>query len=225
MERVTLRYRVSLGAATLAIPFQGERDPFCAALDSCGTSGTLALALNGARETLTLTAERRVAQRVGRARTLADFRSGKLGLLLSLPLASQRATLSETLQRTGGSACHDTRGLGAIAQTWFGSPYGASPFAGIHGLSMPMVLTVQSSGDLLRTHCPGPSQLDAFNSNAVLGRASISRRELLMDQSTVAVTARGAFAGPGYSGSLTGSIPLSLSLLTVRTATVRERIS
>ncbi len=224
MERVTLRYHVAVGATTVTIPFRGEGDAFCAALDSCGVTGSLALGLRSAGATLTLTAQRRVAHRVGRGRTLADFRSGKLGLLLSFPVAMQHATLSESLQRSGGPVCRDARGLGAVAQTWFGAPFGQSPFVGIHGPSLPILLTAQSTDDLLRTYCPGPSQADVFNSNVVLARGSISRRELLMAHSTVDVTARGGFAGPGYTGSSDGSLALALSLLKMTVATVRVRV-
>jgi hypothetical protein len=224
-ERVTLRYRMTLGASALTIPFQGENNPFCAALDACGVSGSLSLGLQPSGGTFALVAERRVTRRVPRRRSLADFRSGRLGILLALPASMQQVTLTESLQRAEGPSCRDSRSLGDVVQAWLGSPFTSSPSVGSHGPSLPIVLTAQSRGDLLRTYCPGPSQGDVFNSNDVLGRGSISRRQLLATHSTVDVSPRGSFAVPGYTGSMTGSVPLSLTLLKITAATVRERIS
>lgn len=66
-EQVTLDDGVSSLPGMLEASFSGEPDPFCAALDSCGASGTLALSLPQFDSRLVLAASRVVAARVSRA--------------------------------------------------------------------------------------------------------------------------------------------------------------
>ncbi|MGO9496349.1 MAG: hypothetical protein ACLQA5_06500, partial [Solirubrobacteraceae bacterium] len=64
VEQVTLRYRVSSLPGALETSFSGEPDPFCAALDSCGATGTLGLSLLQPQNELVLSASRTVQTRL-----------------------------------------------------------------------------------------------------------------------------------------------------------------
>ena len=80
VEQVTLRYRVASLPGALDTSFSGEPDPFCAALDSCGASGTLRLSLLQPQKELVLSASRTVKTRVSARRAVADLRRGRLRL-------------------------------------------------------------------------------------------------------------------------------------------------
>ena len=65
IEQVTLRYRIASLPGTLDASFSGEPNPFCAALGSCGATGSLALSLPAVPAArCTLQASRTVPARV-----------------------------------------------------------------------------------------------------------------------------------------------------------------
>jgi hypothetical protein len=214
VEQVTLRYHVASLPGTLETSFAGEPDPFCAALDSCGATGTLSLSPAPADGTLTLTAVRVVRHRVSSRRTLADFKAGRLGRPVgSLFGRAGTAVVTETYAGGDGLRCQDSSSTDVREEMFVGG-----------GGAGRVEVTVNEPQDavLLRTHCPGPTDTDVFGNSAVFVRGSISLRDLLERHSAVSLSNSGDFSGVGYVGSRAGTIGLSLALQRVRAGTVQE---
>lgn len=216
IERVSLRYVVTSLPGSLEISFAGEPDPFCAGLDTCGTTGTLSLSPAPLRGTLTLTASRTVRRRVSARQAIADFRAGRLGNPFGfLATRGVGITVSETYDAADGSRCQDSSSRSQSA-LFVGGPRRSG---GVQvGLSEP-----GNSGSLLRTHCPGPSDMDVVGSQGTFARGVISRADLLAARSAVYLSKPGSFSGVGYVGSRSGAIGLSLALQRVHAGTVQGR--
>ena len=232
-ERVALTYRFAEPAATLHASLLGERDPFCATLDACGTSGGVSVSVDESDGTFMLLADRIVGHRVGRAGALADFRARKL--LLNIPPGMGGSSSStETLARPGGATCTDTRDTGQIASLWLGSPFDPPSFViGPNGPVQPtgpllqprtftVLMALDDPGDALRTACAGPNGTDVFGTNGVLARGVIDVRQLLARHLRVDLRPPASFSAPSYSGSISGSITLTMSLIRVFAGTVKE---
>lgn len=221
-EQVTLRYHVAVPAGALTIPFGGEADPFCAALASCGASGSVVLSVPAARSTLTLQFSRRIGHQVRRRQALADLLARRLGFLGGpggLPLGVSQ--VSETIAGPGGLACADSQSS-VQAQT---GTIGGQSYGGTTPAQLPVLLSAPGPGDFLRTHCPGPAAADAYP-DTVFGDGSLAGgtlplAALLHRHTTVTLSARGSFSGLGYSGSRNGAITVSLDLVKIKTGTVR----
>jgi hypothetical protein len=210
-EQVELRYRVSAAPANLGASFAGERGPFCLAFDVCGARGSLTLAFPRLRSTLDLYAFRTVKVRVGRRQALRDFRAGRLSITPGGPVGWVVPRLSETF--SDGGTCTDSVAVRDL-QLELGA-FGESSRKGL-----PLAVTDFNS-DPWRTHCPGPESQDILGgAGHTLVRASISRRRLLQRTSTITLRTGGAFGAPGFVGSRSGQITLSLSLLKVMAGTV-----
>ena len=217
VERVTLRYRISSLPGTLDASFSGESDPFCAALDSCAATGSIALSLPEYRNTLFVSASRIVTQRVDAGRALADFRRGLLhggGGGLGPPADNSTARVVEMFAGPGGSRCQDS--VDSRRPTLFGA-------AGLRSRSgIALALDSSLGPDLLRTHCPGPSFVDVFGNSRAVVRGSIGADRLLAHHSVISMTSAGSFAGLGYAGSRSGALRFSLTLERARAGTVEE---
>ena len=220
VEQVTLRYRVATLPETLGISFSGSSDPFCAALDSCGATGTLQLGLPGYRNTLVITASRVVKKRVSARQAIADLRRGRLFIEGGAPSHSPGSVpvfVQERFVGQDGFRCQDSTTSSQAALIFGGFP-GGSPRTGL-----PMLLIDPSEAGLLRTHCPGPADSDLIGQGAVMvARGSFGLAQLLRRQSVVALTNPGAFSGLGYVGSRGGAIELSMSLEQVSAGTRGE---
>jgi hypothetical protein len=218
LEQVTLRYRITSLPGTLDASFSGESDPFCATLDSCGATGTLALSFPGFQRTLVLNASRTVQARVGARQAIADLERGRLQAQggESGPFAgSSTARVAETLSWAGGLSCHDTSDTSR-------APLFLSAGPTRSGGGVSLVLNNPVGSDLLRTHCPGPLDTDVFGVFPGLARTSIGLAELLKRHSVISLTKPGSFAGAGYVGGRSGALAFSLTLERVRAGTVEE---
>jgi hypothetical protein len=217
IEQVALRYRIASLPGTLDASFSGEPDPFCAALDSCGATGSIALSLPRYRSTVFVSASRVVTQRVDADQAVADFRRGLLhagGGGIGPPGADTTARVAETFDGSGGWRCQDSvvsRGPQLFPAVRPRS--GAGIAFGIDGSLGP---------DLLRTHCPGPSFVDVFGHSRAVVRASIGAARLLAHHSVISMTSPGSFSGFGYVGTRAGALRFSLTLERVRAGTVVE---
>jgi len=212
IERVTLHYRVSSQPGALETSFAGEPDPFCAALDSCGASGTLGLSLLSPQSQLVLSASRTVTARVGARRAIADLRRGRLRLggIAEVGIGTQ---VAETFSGGDGLTCQDSSS-GDQAQLLFAAP-GSGGGVGVTLVEQPQTQS------LLRTHCPGPTDADVFGSvNRGVASGAASLADLLRPQTVVSLTNPGAFTGVGYDGSRGGAIGLSLVLVHVHGGTI-----
>ena len=216
LEHVTLRYRIaSLRSSSLEATFAGEPDPFCTAFDSCGATGTLALAFRRFQQTLVVDGFRRVGKRVDGRRALADFKRGRLHLVGGTgrrlrPDISVR--VAETFVGPDGSPCQDTSAIRRAPLFFSAGPARRGP-----GLSV--VLNDPMDLGMLRTHCPGPTDTDVLGTNPVLAARSIGVAHLLDRRSVISLSRPGSFAGTGYVGTRAGALGFSLTLERVQAGT------
>jgi hypothetical protein len=222
IEQVTLRYRVATVPGALEVSFGGEPDPFCAALDACGATGTLSLSPAPLDGTLTLTASRIVRRRIGSRQAIADFKAGRLGKPFGIFGGRARtAEVTETYAGGGGLRCQDSSSSQFAESLFVGGPPGGGAGVGDHEVGM--TLNEPPDVAVLRTHCPGPTDIDVFgNSMGVVARGSIGLRELLARHSTVSLSNPGGFSAVGYVGSRSGAIGFSLALEHVRAGTLLQ---
>jgi hypothetical protein len=216
LEQVALRYRVASLPSALSATFSGEPDPFCAALASCGATGSLALSLPRFSHTFVLRATRVVRTRVSSRQALADLRHGMLSLGLGPPVSTGRglqAEVSETFQGGEGSSCRAASRSRQVQL--FVNPEVRR--GGAH-----VVLSDPDLAGLMRTYCPGPSDSDLFGRSRAVATATLSREQLLRRRSVFALAASGSFAGLGYAGTRGGALQFSLTLEQVRAGTVQE---
>lgn len=215
IEHVILRYAVTPLAEGLEVPFSGDPDPFCTALDSCGATGTLLLSAGGPSSALTLTASRTVRTRVGARRALADLRRGRLGAPSGAGHVSS-LNVSETFSSADGARC-DAFAEGPGAALSFGGPPGPA------ARSSATQVTLYAFGtEYMRTYCPGPSSADVIGEFDRLGHASVTVAQLLASQSDLLLTDPGSFSGIGYVGARTDGIGFSMALEGIRAGTVQE---
>ncbi|MBV9339071.1 MAG: hypothetical protein JO243_24545 [Solirubrobacterales bacterium] len=228
-ERVSLTYRVASLPGALETSFAGTSDPSCAALDSCGATGTLSLSPAVLQGRLIVTASRAVHRSVSGRQAIADFRAGRLGKPLgSLGGRSGAAVVSETYAGGDGLRCQDSvssnEGEFLFVGPGPGPGFGGSGVGGPgRGGAVGLTLSVSPRAPLLRTHCPGPTDVDVFGSFGVSARGSVSDADLLRRSSDVALSDPGGFGGVGYVGSRSGAIRLSLTLERVSAGTVEVR--
>lgn len=218
VERVRLRYRLASLRGTLAMSFSGDPGPFCAGLESCGATGTLQLGIPGFRDTLVLDASRVVSKPVGARQAVADFRHGRLALDLGQIIRSGGRVptqVTETFRAQDGSRCQDTS-TSRDAQLFF------APKSLRAGSGLSVTLSDATGVGLLRTYCPGPTDVDVIGSTGRLAGGSVGLAELLRRQSVVSLANTGGFDGFGYAGTRSGAIAMSLSLTGVRGGTVQE---
>lgn len=218
VEQVTLRYRAASLPSALTTRFSGEPDPFCAALASCGATGTLALSLPRVAQTFVVTASRVVAKRVNSRQAMADLRRGLLSLSPGalVPTASAAAQVSESLRTADGALCQASSTT-RQAEVFF-TP---GPGAARHGLNV--VLNDPADAGVMRTYCPGPSDADVFGAHAnVLASARVGLAQLVRRRSVFMMSRPGSFAGVGYVGTRGGALQFSLTLERVRAGTVQE---
>jgi hypothetical protein len=233
-ERVALTYRVAVAGGKLRATLLGERDPFCAALDACATSGAMSLSFGARHETMTVIADRIVRRRIGRAAALTDFRARRLLLNIPVPGAGGSYASTETLSRAGGATCTAATPGRENATSWLGSPFEPPPFVvGPNGPSrhavprrqpraIAVLMTIDDPADALRTDCAGPNGSDVFGANGVVGRGVVDFGHLLRPRFKVVLRPAERFSALGYSGSISGALTLTMSLVKVRAGTVRE---
>lgn len=219
LEQVTLRYGLgSVPGAALDATFTGEADPFCAAVASCGATGTLALAFPGLRRTLVIQASRVVRSRVGARQALGDLRRGRLhvgGGGFAPSITGVAARVTETFTGSDGSRCQDASSSRQV-QSFF-LPESRS------GGGVSLALYDPLDSGVLRTHCPGPTDADVFGNGPELARTSIGVAQLLARHRVISLSRPGSFAGVGYVGARSGALRFSLSLERVRAGTVEVR--
>jgi hypothetical protein len=216
IEQVTLRYRVASLPSALSATFSGEPDPFCAALASCGATGSLSLSFPRFARTFVLRASRVVRKRVGSRQAIADLRHGVLSLGPGPPVpfgAGPPAHVSETFRAGDGSSCQS-------ASTSRQAELFVNP--GVRRGGVQVVLSDPNDAGLMRTYCPGPEDSDMFGRSTIFASTNVGREQLLRRSSVFALSRSGSFAGPGYTGSLGGALQFSLTLEHVRAGTVQE---
>ena len=214
LERVALRYRLVSLPGSLDVAFLGGSGAFCLTLGSCGASGTLALTLPGFDRSLTITASRVVRRRVGAHQALADLRHGRLDFEVDVPPPSSApltTQVTETFQARDGSRCADTA-IARGALLFFGTAPG--------GRGVSITLSDPDDVGLARTHCPGPSDSDAFgnivgNPFGGIATGMVAPAALTSRQTVVSLAKPGSSTGVGYVATRSGALPLSLSLVRV----------
>lgn len=211
VEEVDLFYRFRTAPGALGFSFRGDPGPFCAALESCGATGSATLGFPSFFGLFPVTASRVVSAPVSRRQALKDFRAGKLHFGLELPVAGPPVQLSELFEDAG--KCTDEVPAGALV-------IGLGPLFGPNA-ALPLTVNLGDVGEdeLLRTHCPGPEATDVYGTSQLLTSLRIPRRRLLARHWTFALSSRGVFGVPGYVGARNGQLDVSMSLLSVTAGT------
>lgn len=216
LEQVTLRYRTASLPSALSATFSGETDPFCAALASCGATGSLALSLPRFAHTFVLRVSRVVRTRVSARQAIADLRHGVLSLESGPPVtfgAGLQVDVSETFRGGDGSNCQ-------AASTSRQAELLVNPGGRRGGAQV--VLSDPNIAGLMRTYCPGPSDSDLFGRSQTVATATLSPAQLLLRHSVLVLSQSGSFTGLGYVGTRGGALLFSLTLEHVRAGTVQE---
>lgn len=211
VETVMLQYRVAGQTGGLAFSFSGGWDPACQILDACGTSGSVGVSINPPRG-LTLFASRTVHRRMGRRQALDDLRQGRLELFGVAPVSG---LVNETLHWPDGTNCSDSVPM-PVLNLGLGPPgppaRGKTPSVTLATNGTPVV-------DVLRTHCPGPGEVEMSGAGGTLAVGSITTSQLLARTSVLSLSDPGEFSGLSYTGSRGGSIRLDLTLTKVSAGT------
>jgi hypothetical protein len=215
IERVDVRYRLTIAPSGLDIAFAGESGPFCAAVDTCGASGSLAIALGRSQAGTEISASRIVPARVSRTRALADFRAGKIPLAGGPPIGVSALPATERFRGGGQALCTDTGPMPDF-RLGFGS------FAPSSSGRLSITLVSFTETDLLRTHCPGPEFADVFGPGQMLGGTPASVQRLLQRQLVLTLAAGGGFRGLGYTGTRSGGVRVTLARVGLVAGTRRE---
>ena len=219
VEYATLRYRITGAGGALGATFAGSPPPYCVPLDSCGVRGVLRLAVKGFRGVLQLSGTRTVSHRVGRVGALRDANHGRILLGADPAVMALSGTTSEILarQQGAGAGCLDTTRIRPLLRISFFSATPSRP-------GVPLEIAGPLDGtDPLRTDCPGPSSADIvgasdpfaseFGAQIPLAKGSLPFGSLAARTATVTLAERGSFRGTGYSGTRSGAVSLSLTLL------------
>ena len=198
------RYRVIVGSGALLGAFRAGGGPFCGALGSCGTSGTLSVAIVRAVRAATFDLQLTSPDRLDGAQIRAALRRATVEPR-TLMTAAVRVT--ETVHEQGTGMCSSSR-------------VEDDPLATI----TPRVRTVVALGagssgpsgagvtDALRTYCPGPANQDLLGSSpfndlaagsTTIGASSIALR----------LRHRGRVGDDYYSTVWSGSLPITLKLI------------
>jgi hypothetical protein len=205
-------YRVQSLSGTLSADVHGGAD--CLLLDSCGLAGSAEYRLAAARGRFEILTERAALTPPPRTRT------GRLDLKrLSIngfgELTNASGTIAGSVQRPGAPPCADQRSavLPGITLERGGAGFVVS-LGGEHVVGP----------DIVRTHCPGPTQADVFGEGSV-ARGSIPLTALGRSRISVSLTRPGTFAAPGYAGTRRGTVALELRLASTRRLhTVTRRV-
>ena len=228
VEFATIRYRMTGASGTLQMTFSGAPQPYCVALDNCGTTGSVSVSVNRFSAGFEVSGVRVVPRRVGRRQAIADLRAGRLRPTSFGLLTTVDATITETMAQPGAGTCLDT--ARSRIQLFVGGPFGGGRATG----SIPALLGgLGDRNDALRTHCPGPSSTDLagsrgplgfFSQTPVIAQGSIARGTLGTRQIDVSLAKPGRFDSPAYAGQRGGSLGFGLTLTSVRGGTRRERV-
>jgi hypothetical protein len=212
---VIARYRIEHVAGSIETSFTGGTElPLCNPLDSCGAFGTLRLSpmVSAGRATFVAYGP---AKRVsgGELRAVLGLRRGPRvrGVTASgvADWSRDGGSLSESFTGGDGTVCNDTIPLASGFMTFWVGPrrvfatYGRSSAGG---------------PDLLRTHCPGPSILDAAQDHP-LATGSVPRNSFGKSRVVITLTRGRPFDSEPYAGDTRPALTIVL-----RRVAVRERL-
>ena len=225
-EIVGLTYDLTAGPPSLRFGFRGDPGPFCETLDDCGARGQLLLRLS-TPSTMKLQAVRIVRSRQTSRQILNHFHADP-GAFAIEGFAQLPASVAETMSWGGGLVCHDTVTSASPGPEQVGLFVGSPGLIGPPGKKpqtrgeLQAALT-SNGGEILRTHCPGPTSADALGQQGLVARATVDPRGLLGKQDVIDFARPGTFNALGYSGRRSGKLELRLSLLKVAAQTRLER--
>jgi hypothetical protein len=206
-ETANAVYRLASTSGSLTTTFAALGSPQCDPLAACGSSGTIDQTLTGSG-TVSFSASRIVAHRVGRAAALADLAAGRLGTLGLVSHARLDLSAAERLTRAGGSTCQDAVTAPLALATSSVGPENRSVVQLTPDTSFGLIGPPGFS-DPFRTRCPGPSIADVGGrlfgpfASAPVGRSG-------GPAVTLAFARDRAFTGSAYAGRVAGAVELSL---------------
>jgi hypothetical protein len=204
-------YRVASLSGSAGARVEGAGD--CVLLDSCGVAGTLDYRLAATTGQLTVIANRLAVTPPRRTRSGA-VDVGALSLDGFGQLGTATGTLTASLTRPGEPPCADADQLSAPELS----------VRRVDARRLAITFGDASSDDLLRSRCPGPSQVDVFGAGSI-ARATVPLRDLGRPRLRVTLARGGAFSAPGYAGTRHAALTLDLRLKRVRRLqTVHRRL-
>jgi hypothetical protein len=201
LEFVQYSYRFVSAHGKIMVVFGGDHGPSCVAVGACGAYGRITYAVPKPDGTLVVFYSREVRKAVPGRTALRDLQHGRLGSPFFIADDHSRSRLVSSVITPGDERCTAavTSAPGVISELSYGSPFsltiGSQQYNG-----------GASTGDPLRTWCPGPSILDT--SNGVLATGRFPRRLEGIKRLIVRVSANRAFGAlsDGYHGQLRGTL-------------------
>jgi hypothetical protein len=212
-EDAQVTYRVVAASGQVGASFFGVPDPFCEPVGTCGATGSISLGLGARGQRLTFDGSREVKHRVAGRQVLLDLRSGRLAVSDSSYELGLSQRLIGRLTWPDGSTCTDAVLAPAPLESRAG--HGGDIF-----LLAPQIDPGFPSSDPLRTHCPGPSDVE-MTGGSPLAEGTVAVDELGAPRITLTLTASGVFSGDDYQGARSGTIVLTLVRVGVKTETRR----
>ena len=208
--RVQAVYRATGLIGKLATTFHGSPEPFCAALDTCGTVGDASWAI------LSIAGGTVVVEGEAPARETDNGVRGGVAALqrgsgVAYAIGSFRHALGTTAARVRGSdgaTCHDHVTAPAPGFDTRESHTGIP-------LRLGGIEAFPPGADLLRTGCPGPLQADVTGDRAFATR-TLPTAALLRRRLSVTLAGGGRYKSPGYVGRSTARFSLGLRRVALR---------
>ncbi len=209
---VIATYAVEQVSGSIVTSFSGETEPsLCEPLDACGAAGSVRLSPAVSSGRATLVAYGPAARFSGRdLRAALGLRPGSLAHGISTSGVADwtrdAGTVSETFTGLGEAACTDTVPLGGGFVTFS---------VGSHRVSASYGRSSGAGPDLLRTHCPGPSILDAAGSRS-LATGGVSRRAFGKRRVVITLSRGRQFEAKPYAGETRPALTIVLRRVRVR---------
>jgi hypothetical protein len=209
-------FRVKSISGALTTSFAGTGDPFCRPLDSCDSHGSSTFTMEAPDTSIDLFGTQLLAhgERASLTRALRDLRSGRMRLHGQLNNESDTslARVASTVIRADGSTCVDPGEQEAPADLQAGvSPRG-------------LRFLLNGNQDALRTHCPGPSELDVVHRGALAG-ATLPVDEVVKPTLQLRLLPSPFFGSTGYSGTRSGGIVFDLERTELRVSEGTEEVN
>jgi hypothetical protein len=152
-EQATFDEMPETSTVPLVATFRAGEEPFCTPLAACGTTGTIAISVQGAPHPTRIMMTRPVFRNVSRARTLTDFKAGRLQGGGTGPIT---VNVAETVTHDGAVVCRSSR-TETLTATYATTTQHAELIT-IAGADPGRLFF--DTPDVLRTNCPGPADQD-----------------------------------------------------------------
>jgi hypothetical protein len=213
---IALTFRIAPAAGALSTTFSGAPDPFCRALDSCGSSGQVGYAFptRGGRVGLRLASVLHGPAPVGLRAALAQVLRGHHYAYGDAQLKPARGITTTERITQGALTCSDIQPATLAA---------FDVHVGARHVAFDLSSSDYESVDNLRTRCPGPSERDRFP-RGVLARGGLPLTAMLSPRPRAVLRGGGLFSTGGYTGSTRGGVVLDMHRIRARVRAITVRV-